>query len=90
MDSHKSQQISNRIWFISACNPDYFTLCGTNIFLVGAGKNKTMIDCGHPGNLQFQANLKNFLTEHDFTIEVWLYAINILSELWSVIRTLIT
>lgn len=42
----KFSQLSSRVWRVLGLNPRKFTLQGTNTYLLGAGAQKILLDCG--------------------------------------------
>jgi hypothetical protein len=51
-------------------NKGILTLCGTNIFVVGSGKNRLLVDAGEPRNLKFIKNMRKFLNDFGVHIDV--------------------
>ena len=52
-------------------NPSPFTLCGTNCFIVGKGKKRSLIEAGdYPEkNMKFLENLKKYISDNEDQIE---------------------
>src|SRR5262245_35933983 len=61
------QRLSPRVVRILGCNPGPFTLQGTNVYLVGTGARRILIDCSD-GNEAFIAALRDTLTEQRCTV----------------------
>jgi len=63
--------LSPSITLIPGGNPGLFTLQGTNVFIVGKGKRRVMIDAG---DIRSASNelvaLRNFLNDFDVIIDV--------------------
>ena len=46
-------------------NPEYGTLCGTNMYAIGRGKKRFMIDACSSDRWEFLDNVRNFMKDHD-------------------------
>ena len=46
-------------------NPEYGTLCGTNMYAVGLGRKRFMIDACSADQEQFLYNVTKFMDEND-------------------------
>lgn len=59
------QKLRDFLYHIPGDNPNQFTLCGTNCFILGKGKNRVMIEAGdYPErNGKFLENLSQFLQD---------------------------
>jgi glyoxylase-like metal-dependent hydrolase (beta-lactamase superfamily II) len=59
------QKLRDLIYHIPGDNPGQFTLCGTNCFVVGQGKNRVMIESGdYPERNQlFLENFNKFMDD---------------------------
>ncbi|KAI8640247.1 beta-lactamase-like protein [Parasitella parasitica] len=53
----KFTQLSRRVWRVLGLNPGKFTLQGTNTYLLGAGAQKILLDCGE-GKPDYLAHLE--------------------------------
>jgi hypothetical protein len=57
------QKIQDDIWHIPGENKGFFSLCGTNVFIIGEGPIRSMIDAGEYKNLKYLSNLRKFLSD---------------------------
>jgi glyoxylase-like metal-dependent hydrolase (beta-lactamase superfamily II) len=60
---------SGSIYFIPGCNPEYGTLCGTNMFAIGKGKKRYMIDACQSDQWEFLENVKAFMKDQNCYFE---------------------
>lgn len=58
----KFSQLSSRVWRVLGLNPGKFTLQGTNTYLLGAGAQKILLDCGE-GQPDYLPLLENSLKD---------------------------
>lgn len=58
----KFSQLSSRVWRVLGLNPGKFTLQGTNTYLLGAGAQKILLDCGE-GKPDYLAHLETSLQD---------------------------
>lgn len=65
----KLAQLSGLVWRILGCNPGPMTLQGTNIYLVGAGRKRVLIDAGQDGFPDYVKNLTDLLSQQGVTID---------------------
>jgi len=61
-------QLSSRVIRILGCNPSYFTLQGTNTYLIGKGPSRTLLDVGEAHNKKYLSLLKQVLESHKVSI----------------------
>ncbi|KAG2229723.1 hypothetical protein BDF21DRAFT_496396 [Thamnidium elegans] len=57
-------QLSSRVWRVLGLNPGKFCLQGTNTYLLGAGSQKILLDCGE-GVPEYLNHLETSLTQTD-------------------------
>ncbi|TNV77656.1 hypothetical protein FGO68_gene2333 [Halteria grandinella] len=62
-------QLSKQVWLIPGENPGQGYLCGTNVYVVGSGKSRVMIDACTKNVLKFLANIKEFCQTQQCTID---------------------
>jgi ribonuclease/clavin/mitogillin len=62
-------QLSGLVWRILGCNPGPMTLQGTNLYLVGNGTKRILIDAGQNGFPECVENLNNLLAEQKTSID---------------------
>ncbi|ODN03730.1 Beta-lactamase-like protein 2, partial [Orchesella cincta] len=65
----KVSQLSGRVWRILGCNPGHMTLQGTNLYLVGTGPSRILVDAGQDGFPEYIETLSSFLKEHKISLE---------------------
>ncbi|KAL7308314.1 hypothetical protein PS15m_012178 [Mucor circinelloides] len=58
----KFSQLSSRVWRVLGLNPGKFTLQGTNTYLLGAGAQKILLDCGE-GKPDYLSHLETSLRD---------------------------
>ena len=54
---------------VPGMNPDVGMLCGTNVYAIGTGKKRYLVDAGEKDIPRFLSNLKQFVTDQDCIIE---------------------
>nr|XP_040573389.1 endoribonuclease LACTB2-like [Lepeophtheirus salmonis] len=64
----KIQNISKGVIRVLGCNPSPMTLQGTNTYIIGSGKSRTLIDTGDGNSPEYINNLKYISQQEDFSI----------------------
>ncbi|CAL8086603.1 unnamed protein product [Orchesella dallaii] len=65
----KVSQLSGRVWRFLGCNPGHMTLQGTNLYLVGTGPSRILVDAGQDGFPEYIETLSTFLKDHKISLE---------------------
>ena len=60
-------QLRYNIFFLPGENPNSATLRGTNVYIIGTGKKRTMLDAAdlYGKNAEFMENLRLFMKDYD-------------------------
>jgi len=61
----KFRQITESVWLIPGENAGPGFLCGTNVYIIGKGKQRFMIDACTKNNLEFLGNIEAFMLSHN-------------------------
>ncbi|CDW74286.1 metallo-beta-lactamase domain protein [Stylonychia lemnae] len=62
--------MTQNVWLIPGENPGDGFLCGTNVYIVGQGQKRFLIDACHRNNLKFLDNIRVFLRDQNCQIEL--------------------
>jgi len=62
-------QLSGIVWRILGCNSGPMTLQGTNVYLIGNGPKRILIDAGQDGFPEYVDNLSKLLKQENATVE---------------------
>mmetsp|Transcript_24502 Transcript_24502/g.38004 ORF Transcript_24502/g.38004 Transcript_24502/m.38004 type:complete len:129 (-) Transcript_24502:844-1230(-) len=60
---------SGSVHLIPGMNPDIGMLCGTNVYAIGTGKKRFLVDAGERDVEKFLENVEKFVTDMDCDIE---------------------
>jgi len=65
----KVSKLSPRVWRVLGCNPGPMTLQGSNVYLIGTGPKRILLDSGQQGFPEYVSNLSKVLKDENVTVE---------------------
>ena len=69
LDGQSFVKLDEGVFLIPGLNPDFGVLCGTNVFAIGKGKERYLVDACKKDHGLFLDNLKAFMKEENCYIK---------------------